>query len=106
MTAPAPIYRGQANSLFRTDKQNKVYARGQEAPYGTNGAPPAITPKPGWTADTGTADRASHATYTAPTISNPPTQAEVQAIATALQAATQEIKALKDDLIAQSILGP
>lgn len=59
----------------------------------------------GWSADTGTADKSAHATYTSPTISNPPTQAEVQAISDALQAATQQIKALKDALILHGLLG-
>lgn len=61
----------------------------------------ALAPSTGWAADTGTASRATAATYTAPTISNPPTQAEVQAIANALQAVSRGQKAVKDDLIAQ-----
>lgn len=59
----------------------------------------------GWAADTGTADKAAHATYTAPTISNPPTQAEVQAIANALQTATRQIKALKDLALGHGFAG-
>lgn len=43
MAAPAPVFRGQANSLFRTDKQDTTYKRGQEVPYGANGAPPVAT---------------------------------------------------------------
>jgi len=52
----------------------------------------------GWTAATGTADRSTFATYTAPTISNPPTQAEVQAVANAVQILSRHMKALIDDL--------
>lgn len=52
----------------------------------------------GWAVDTGTAKRTANATYTAPTISNPPTQAEVQAIANSLQDVSQTMKAVKDDL--------
>lgn len=59
----------------------------------------------GWSADSGTAKRSANTTYSAPTISNPPTQAEVQAMANALQDTTQALKALKDDLIALGMLG-
>ena len=51
-----------------------------------------------WSSPTGTASRAAFATYTAPTISAVPTQAEVQAIADALQAISRATKALVDDL--------
>lgn len=54
--------------------------------------------KAGWAPWSGTDDRATHATYTAPTISNPPTQAEVQALAAALQNVSRGFKALVDDL--------
>lgn len=57
-----------------------------------------------WAAPTGTASRAAFATYTAPTISNPPTQAEVQALATALQAHSRALKAVVDDLRANGAL--
>jgi hypothetical protein len=40
MSAPAPIFRSQGNELFRTDKQNSSYRRGQAVPYGANGAAP------------------------------------------------------------------
>lgn len=49
----------------------------------------------GWTTGTGTENKGAYATYTAPTISNPPTQIEVQALADALQAATRRILALE-----------
>lgn len=39
MVAPAPIYRGQGNLLFRTDAANKIVKRGQSSPYDVNGAP-------------------------------------------------------------------
>jgi hypothetical protein len=51
-----------------------------------------------FTAATGTADRTTFATYAAPTISNPPTQAEVQAIADHLQVLSRHMKAMIDDL--------
>lgn len=58
-----------------------------------------------WTALAGTAKKGGGATYAAPTISNPPTQAEVQAMADALQDAHQTIKALTDALIAHGLIG-
>jgi hypothetical protein len=36
---PAPIYRAQGNSLFRTDAGDTVTKRGQDVPYNINGAP-------------------------------------------------------------------
>lgn len=58
----------------------------------------------GWGSPTGTADRAAFATYTAPTISNPPTQAEVQAVADAMQVLSRHLKALIDDLKAKGVI--
>lgn len=52
----------------------------------------------GWASATGTASRAGFATYAAPTISNPPTQAQVQAIAAHVQILSQHLKAAIDDL--------
>lgn len=48
----------------------------------------------GWEAPTGTVERDTFATYTAPVISNPPTQAEVQAIANHLQLISRHLAAL------------
>lgn len=49
----------------------------------------------GWTAATGTANKGAYAAYASPTISATYTQAEVQALADALQAATRRIVALE-----------
>jgi len=57
-----------------------------------------------WTAATGTASRSTFATYTAPTISASPTQAEVQAVADAVQALSRHMKALIDDLKAAGVI--
>jgi hypothetical protein len=46
--ATAPIFRGQGNALFKTDRQNSTYRRGQEVPYGSNGAPPPAIAEPGF----------------------------------------------------------
>lgn len=61
--------------------------------------------KTGWAAATGTADRTAFATYAAPTIGNPPTQAEVQAVANHVQVLSRHLKALEDDLIAHGLIG-
>lgn len=58
----------------------------------------------GWASPTGTAARTTFATYTAPTISAVPTQAEVQAIADAVQVHAQRLKALIDDLKASGAI--
>lgn len=49
----------------------------------------------GWTAATGTANKGAYAAYVSPTISVLYTQAEVQALSDALQAATRRIVALE-----------
>lgn len=77
--------------------------RGQEAPSAiangaTDGRYILKSAMSNFVAATGTADRATFATYTAPTISAPPTQAEVQAIADHLQVLSRHMKALIDDL--------
>lgn len=59
----------------------------------------------GWTLPTGTESRATFATYTAPTISNPPTQAEVQAIADHLQIISRHNFALINDLMTHGMIG-
>lgn len=59
----------------------------------------------GWAAQTGTAARGAYATYSAPSISVVPTQAEVQGIADAVQAADRRLKALTDDLITHGMIG-
>jgi hypothetical protein len=57
----------------------------------------------GYTAWTGTADKTSHATYTAPTISGSYTAAEVQDIADGLQNVSRLAKALLDASLANNI---
>lgn len=64
-----------------------------------------LTTRTGYAAMTGTAARGAIATYTAPTISAIPTQAEVQAIADALQAISRRLKAHDDDLTTSNIIG-
>lgn len=57
-----------------------------------------------WTVATGTASRATFATYAGQTVSNPPTQAEVQAIDDHVKVLSQRMKALIDDLTANGAL--
>lgn len=52
----------------------------------------------GWGTPSGTLDRTTFASYTSPAITNPPTQAEVQAIADALQDVSRGLAALITDL--------
>ena len=59
---------------------------------------------PAWTAATGTASRATFATYAGQTVSNPPTQAEMQAIDDHMVILSQRIMALVDDLKANGSL--
>lgn len=54
---------------------------------------------PDWVAPTGTTDRGGFVSYAAPTISATPTQAEVQAVANAVQDASRHLAALVGDLI-------
>lgn len=57
----------------------------------------------GWAAASGTSSKATYATYTAPAISNPPTQAEVQALANHVQVLSQHLKAVVDGLMTASV---
>jgi hypothetical protein len=69
----------------------------------------------GWTADTGTAEKGAHTTYTAGstlTFTDPPTAAEMSALATrlaaveaALQGVTRGQKAIKDGLTTHGLIG-
>jgi K+-transporting ATPase c subunit len=59
---------------------------------------------PAWQTPSGTSARATFAAYSAPTISNPPTQAQVQAVADALQTVSQHLVALITDLRASNTL--
>lgn len=73
--------------------------------YLVGGTQVLISRRTGWSNWTGTSSRASHASYTAANISNPPTEAEVQAIADALQDVSQAMRALIADLHATAGMG-
>lgn len=59
----------------------------------------------GWGAATGTTLKTTFATYVSPVISNPPTQAQVQAIADHVQLLSQHMKALIDAGLGSGLLG-
>jgi len=63
------------------------------------------TRRTGWSAWTGTASRLSYGSHLSQTISNPPTQTQVQNIDNSLVSVTQAMKALLDDLIAHGLIG-
>lgn len=58
----------------------------------------------GWTSPTGTGSKSGYTVYVSPTISNPPTQAQVQAISDHLQIISQHVKALVDAGLASGLL--
>ena len=59
----------------------------------------------GWGAATGTVDRAAWTAYSAPTVSATYTQAEIQAIANAVQANSRHLAALQQDLTTHGLIG-
>lgn len=61
--------------------------------------------KTGWVAATGTLERTTFATYTAPTISAAYTQAEVQAMANHIQILSRRLAALQADLTLHGLVG-
>jgi hypothetical protein len=61
----------------------------------------SLNPQTGWADPAGTLDRSGFTAYNGQTISNPPTQAEVQAIDDAVVASSQHLAALITDLKAR-----
>jgi hypothetical protein len=59
---------------------------------------------PAWEQATGTLDRSAFTVYAAPLVSDPPTQAEVQGVADALQVHSQHLAALIADLTTANVL--
>jgi hypothetical protein len=59
----------------------------------------------GWGAPTGTATRTTYSTFAGQTISNPPTQLQVQNIDDHVKILSQRLKALIDDLISHGLIG-
>lgn len=63
-----------------------------------------IAASTGWGAASGTLSRAAYAAYAGQTVSNPPTQAEVQALDNAVKLLSQTVAALITDLTTQKII--
>lgn len=61
---------------------------------------------PSFLAPTGTLSRTAYASYVSAVVSNPPTQAEVQAISDGLQALSQHVVAVITDLRSNQALTP
>lgn len=83
------------------DIRGDTGAAGSNGTNGSNGLLSAADAT--WSAMTGTADKAADATYDAPGISDPPTQAEVAAMSTHLQYLSRRMKALTDSLLAATL---
>lgn len=60
----------------------------------------------GWTAPTGTVNRGTFNAGFTQTISNPPTQAEVQALVVQVQVLSTRLAALEEDLTTHGLIGP
>jgi hypothetical protein len=89
---------------YSTDIASALDIRGAVGSTGATGADGTILGEDtGYTAWTGTADKATHATYTSPTISGTYDSTEVQAIADALQNVSRLSKAILDALLAGNI---
>lgn len=98
------ITEGGTNLYFTTSRARASIAAGNGINYSTVTGVIAVTPAGTYGAPAGTLSRASLTSYTAPAISSPPTQAEVQAIANALQATSRTLAALITDLQANGNL--
>lgn len=85
-------------NLSLTSLDTRVDALENNAPYVSQDDGPA------WTDATGTAARTALASYAGQTISNPPTQAEVQTLDDAVRAISQHLVAVINDLKANGAL--
>jgi len=65
-----------------------------------------INASTGWGAASGTLSRAAYAAYAGQVVSNPPTQAEVQALDDAVKLMSRTFAALITDLTTQKLLNP
>lgn len=89
---------GEDNADSITSIDGRIDTLEADAPYVSQDVGAA------WTAPTGTASRATFATYAAPDISAAYVEAEVQAIADHVQVLSQRLKAIVDDLKANGAL--
>lgn len=95
----------EGSNLYYTDaRARNAVIDGTGLDYDNTTGTFSVTPAGSYGAPTGALNRSTFATYTAASISNPPTQAEVQAIANALQTASRTLAALITDLRANGNL--
>lgn len=92
------VMEGVANLFFTEDRARASIVDGAGVDYDPVTGIIAATSAGTYGFPTGSTSRATFAAYSAPVISNPPTQAEVQAIANALQTIMQRVAALITDL--------
>lgn len=95
----------EGTKLFFTDaRARQAISGGDGIDYDDTTGIVSASPAGTYGTPTGTVSRATFATYTAPTISNPPTQSEVQAVANAVQTVSRTLAALLIDLQANGNL--
>lgn len=98
------VTEGTTNLFFTVARARAALSDGPGVDYNSTTGVIAVSPAGAYGTPTGTLSRASFATYSAPVISNPPTQAEVQAVADALQVVSRTLAALITDLEANGNL--
>lgn len=98
------VTEGSTNLFFTINRARASVSSGAGLDYDEPTGVFTVSPAGTYGLPTGTLSRASFAAYSAPTVSNPPTQAEVQGIANALQAHSQVLAALITDLRANGNL--
>lgn len=98
------VTEGGSNLYFTTTRAREALSNGDGMAYDDTTGVIAVQPAGTYGAPTGTLSRTTFATYTAPTISAPPTQAEVQALANAVQTLSRTLAALITDMQANGNL--
>jgi hypothetical protein len=93
----ARLYNGSADVIQVTTTGIMNFV-GSARAINMNGSQVIIDRQTGWATATGTATRTTFATFAGQTISNPPTQAQVQAIDNHVKILSERMKALIDDL--------
>lgn len=92
------VAEGSAHRYFTTSRAREALSAGLGIDYDSGSGEIKVSPAGAFDVPTGTQNRAAYPTYTSPAISNPPTQAEVQAISDGLQAVSRTLAALISDM--------
>ena len=93
--------------LFFTNARAQAALSGTGAiSYNSGTGVISLATQTGWTADTGTDNRGSNATYTSPGASATYDQTQMNNVMTALQNVSRAVKSIKADLITPHIFGP